>query len=161
RRRVIAVQVRGDQADLFRTRGFTVNQFGSTYGLRLPGFSYAGTRRMRVRQKVKQARKAGLRILEVGRGLPADGATVDRLRAVSEAWLRAKRKKELDFLVGELGGPGDPDRRIFTAADAAGRLQGFITYVPAWGRRPGYLHDLTRRLPEAPVGTMELCNAHA
>ncbi len=33
--------------------------------------------------------------------------------------------------------------------------------MPAWGETPGYLHDLTRRLPTAPPGTMELCNAHA
>ncbi len=161
RRRVIAVQVREDQAGLFRSRGFTVNPFGTTYGVHLPGLTYAGTRRMKVRQKIKQARTAGLRVLEVGRELPADDATFARLRAVSNVWLRAKRKKELDFMVGELGQPGDPERRIFVTADAAGQWLGFITYVPAWGQRPGYLHDLTRRLPDAPVGTMELCNARA
>ena len=161
RRRVIAVQVRADQTELFRARGFTVNQFGTTYAIRLEVFSYAGTRRMKVRQKVKQARKAGLRILEVGHDLPADEGTFERLRAISSAWLGAKRKKELDFMVGELGEPGDEDRRVFLAADSAGTALGFITYVPVWGSRPGYLHDLTRRLPDAPVGVMELCNAHA
>ena len=160
-RKVIAVQVRADQAELFRSRGFTVNRLGSTYALRLPGFSFAGTRRMKVRQKVKQARSTGLRVLEVGRELPADEATFGRLAAVSDAWLSAKRKKELDFMVGELGRPGDPERRVFVVCDAAGEAQGFITYVPVWGRRPGYLHDLTRRLPLAPVGAMELCNACA
>jgi lysylphosphatidylglycerol synthetase-like protein (DUF2156 family) len=161
RLRVIAAQVRADQAELFRARGFTVNPFGSTYALRLDGFSYAGTRRMKVRQKVRQARKMGLRVLEVGRDVPADWATWDRLRAVSAAWLAGKRKKELDFMVGELGEPGDTERRVFLATDAGGRALGFITYVPAWGRRPGYLHDLTRRPPDAPPGVMEFCNAHA
>jgi lysylphosphatidylglycerol synthetase-like protein (DUF2156 family) len=160
-RRVIAVQVRTDQAGLFRSRGFTVNPLGSTYGVRLPGFSCAGTRRMKVRQKVKQARAAGLRVVEVGVELPDDPDTFARLEVVSASWLSAKRKRELDFMVGELGRPGEPGRRIFAACDAAGATQGFITYVPAWGERPGYLHDLTRRLPEAPVGTMELCNADA
>jgi lysylphosphatidylglycerol synthetase-like protein (DUF2156 family) len=47
------------------------------------------------------------------------------------------------------------------AVDASDRPVGFITYVPAWGQMPGYLHDLTRRLPTAPTGAMELCNAHA
>jgi lysylphosphatidylglycerol synthetase-like protein (DUF2156 family) len=155
-RRVVAVQVRSDQTDLFRERGFTVNRFGTTYGLRLEGFSCAGTRRMKVRQKVKQAITAGLHVREVD-----DDATFAELEAVSAAWLKAKGKKELDFMIGELGQPGDPERRIFAAVDAAERVQGFITYVPVWGERPGYLHDLTRRLPEAPVGTMELINAHA
>lgn len=160
-RRVVAVQVRSDQVELFRSRGFTVNQLGSTYGVRLPGFSYAGTRRMKVRQKVKQARTAGMRVLEVGRELPPNEATFDRLAAISGAWLGAKRKKELDFMIGEVGQPGDPERRIFVVCDAAGAAQGFITYVPVWGSRPGWLHDLTRRLPASPVGAMELCNARA
>ncbi len=160
-RRVIAVQVRSDQVELFRSRGFTVNRLGSTYGVRLPGFSYAGTRRIKVRQKVKQARTAGLRVLEVGRELPADETTFAQLATISNAWLGAKRKKELDFMIGEVGGPGDPDRRIFLVSDAKDTAQGFITYVPVWGERPGYLHDLTRRLPSAPVGAMELCNAAA
>ncbi len=160
-RRVIAVQVRSDQVELFRAHGFTVNQLGTTYGIRLAGFSCAGTRRMKVRQKVRQARDAGMRVLEVGRDLPDDDKTFAALTTISDAWLDAKRKKELDFMIGEVGGPGDADRRIFVVADAAGQPQGFITYVPVWGSRPGYLHDLTRRLPSAPVGTMELCNLHA
>jgi lysylphosphatidylglycerol synthetase-like protein (DUF2156 family) len=158
---VLAVQVRADQTELFRARGFTVNQLGSTYGVRLPGFSCAGTRRMKVRQKVKQARMAGLRVLEVGVELPDDEATFARLEVVSAQWLHAKGKKELDFMVGELGRPGDPHRRVFAVVDADDAMQGFITYVPSWGERPGYLHDLTRRLPESPVGAMELCNAEA
>lgn len=160
-RRVLAVQVRTDQVTLFRSRGFTVNQLGSTYGLRLPGFSYAGTRRMKVRQKVKQARTAGMRVLEVGCDLMSDETTFARLQTISDTWLGAKRKKELDFMIGELGRPGDDERRIFLVCDAVGVDQGFITYVPVWGERPGYLHDLTRRLPSAPVGAMEFCNAQA
>ncbi|HEV3257966.1 MAG TPA: DUF2156 domain-containing protein [Gemmataceae bacterium] len=160
-RRVIALQVRQDQTELFRRRGFTVNRFGASYAVRLPGFSCAGTRRMRLRQKVKRARDVGLRVLEVGKELPADGTMFNRLREVSDAWLRAKHKKEIDFMIGELGAPGDPQRRIFVTNDPTGRMVGFITYVPVWGRRPGYLHDLTRRLPDAPPGAMELCNLHA
>ena len=160
-RRVLAVQVRADQVNLFREHGFIVNQLGSTYGVRLPGFTCAGTRRMKVRQKVKQARTAGLRVLEVGVEMPADEETFERLGVVSTKWLRAKRKKELDFMVGELGQAGDPRRRIFAVVDSTEVMQGFITYVPSWGERPGYLHDLTRRLPDCPVGTMELCNAVA
>lgn len=30
--------------------------------------------------------------------------------------------------------------------------------MPVWGERPGWLHDLTRRVSDAPPGTMELCN---
>jgi len=160
-RRVVVVQVREAQVDLFHSRGFTVNQFGTTYGLDLRGFSLAGTKRVKLRHKIKQARAAGLQVSEVGTTLPADETTFAQLHTVSEAWLRAKRKKELEFMIGELGNPQDAERRIFVVTNASHHMQGFITYVPAWGERPGYLHDLTRRLPDAPSGTMELCNAHA
>lgn len=160
RRRVVAVQVREDQAGLFRARGFTVNPLGSTYGVRLSGFSLAGGRRMKLRHKIKQARAAGLRVVEVGVDIPRDDATFSELASISAAWLREKRKKELDFMIGEVGAPRDVERRIFAVGRASG-LVGFITYVPVWGSRSGYLHDLTRRLPDAPPGAMELCNAHA
>ena len=62
-------------------------------------------------------------------------------------------------MVGELSAP-DESRRVFVA-EQDGRVLGFITYVPAWGSRPGWLHDLTRRLPQAPPGVMELVNATA
>jgi lysylphosphatidylglycerol synthetase-like protein (DUF2156 family) len=161
RERVIAVQVRAPQMSLFAERGFTVNQFGTSYGVRLADHSFAGTSRMKLRNKIKRARTAGLRVLEVGRELPNDEATFARLRAVSADWLRAKKKKELDFMIGELGEPADVERRIFVVVDRAGGVVGFITYVPAFGLLPGYLHDLTRRLPAAPTGAMELCNATA
>ena len=165
-RRVLAVQIREAQGDLFRSRGFTVNKFGSTYGVKLDGYTFAGSKKTNLRNKIKRAKSFGLRVLEVGRELPADAATFARLDAISGAWLKEKRKKELDFMIGELGGPGQTERRVFavvspstplrTGADE--QLIGFITYVPAYGARPGWLHDLTRRIPDAPVGCMELCN---
>jgi lysylphosphatidylglycerol synthetase-like protein (DUF2156 family) len=173
RRHILAVQVRQDQVELFGTHGFTVNRFGTSYGVELTGFSLAGTRRMKARQKAKQARNAGFRVLEVGTELPRTDETYARLHAISAAWLKAKHKKELDFMIGEIGGPNDVDRRVFTVHAPArpasgvkgesdiGTIIGFITYVPVRGQRPGYLHDLTRRLPDAPVGVMELCNATA
>jgi lysylphosphatidylglycerol synthetase-like protein (DUF2156 family) len=161
RRRVAAVQVRAAQVPLFRARGFTVNQLGSTFGLDLGRFSMAGTKRMKLRNRIKRAREGGVVVREVGRELPATAETFARLDAVSRAWIGAKRKKELDFMIGELGGPGDGDRRVFVAQDHGDNILGFITYVPAWGERPGWLHDLTRRIPESPQGIMELVNAVA
>ncbi len=83
------------------------------------------------------------------------------LDGISAAWLAAKGKKEIEFMIGELGSADDRERRIFVARDRSGRLAGFVTYVPVWGRHSGFLHDLSRRLPDSPVGTMELINAAA
>ena len=161
RREVIVLQLPEDQIDLFVSRQFAVNQMGSSCGIRLGEFRFSGTRRMKLRNKIKRARESGLTILEVGREIPDRESTYQRIFQVSDAWVKEKGGKELDFLVGEIGQTGQQDRRIFLICDKQSRIVGFITYVPVWGRYPGYLHDLTRRLKEAPVGAMELCNAFA
>jgi lysylphosphatidylglycerol synthetase-like protein (DUF2156 family) len=159
--RVVAVQVRQDQADLFRARGFVVNQLGTSFGLDLAGFTLRGARRLKLRNRIKRASGAGVSAVELGRDRPLTAAAWQDLQRVSRAWLSGKKAPELDFMIGELGRPGDPRRRVFAALDAQERVLGFITYVPAWGARPGYLHDLTRRLRAAPPGIMELLNAFA
>lgn len=177
RRAVVAVQLRAPQLALFAERGFTVNPLGTSFGLHLPDFRLAGTRRMKLRNKIVRARRLGLQVREVGPELPRSPATWAALSAISDSWLRRKGKKELDFMIGELGRPDEAQRRVFVVqyADAAtgsgyrhsGQNElgdnwvGFITYVPVYGQYPGYLHDLTRRLPAAPPGAMELCNAEA
>lgn len=159
---IVAVQVRESQVELFRKIGATVNQMGSSFCIPLEGYSFVGTKKMRLRNKIKRASKAGLRVVEVGSAeLPRDETTFARLNAVSDEWLAAKGKKELDFMIGEIGGPADTQRRIFVVLNKDDNIVAFITYVPVWGSRPGYLHDLTRKLPRAPTGAMELCNATA
>ena len=160
-RRVLVVQARRYQLPLLLACGFSVNQLGSTYGLRLATHSFAGTRRMKLRNKLHRAQRAGLEVLEIGRELPRTPEVFETLRRISDAWLLAKRHKELDFMVGEIGTRDDARRRLFVVRDAAGDALGFISYVPAWCDKPGMLHDLTRRLPGAPPGSMELCNAFA
>lgn len=160
-RRVLVVQLRHHQLPLLRSRGFAVNQLGSNYSLHLAGHSLSGTRNMKLRNKLHRARRAGLRVAEIGVELPRTAAVFQCLRRISDAWLAAKHAKELDFMVGEIGAPDDLQRRIFLVQDAAGDALGFISYVPAWCERPGMLHDLTRRLPTSVPGCMELCNAFA
>ncbi len=161
RRKVLVVQLREAQVSLFRDRGFTVNQLGSSFSLTLGSFSMRGTRKLQLRNKISRARRAGLRVAELGVDWPRDEAVFEALRQVSQAWLGAKKRKELDFMIGEIGTPQDTLRRIFVALDERDRVQAFITYVPAWGARPGYLHDLSRRLPTAPPGALDLCNSQA
>ena len=157
---ILFVQVREGQAGLFLERGFTVNQFGTSFGIDLRRFNLSGTAKMQLRNKINHARRLGLRIAEVGHEIPRDENTFSQLHAISEEWLRCKGK-ELDFMIGEIGKTEEVRRRIFMVFDPSSEPVGFITYVPVWGRTAGYLHDLTRRLPTAPPGAMELCNAFA
>jgi phosphatidylglycerol lysyltransferase len=157
-----AVQVPEVQADLFASRGFTVNQLGSTYATSLTNYSFAGGQKMQLRNKINKARRLGLKIVELGSEVPRTAEWFEKLAQVSARWLEGKGKKELDFMIGELGDETDPHRRIFLALDADEQPLAFISYVPVWGaNQPGYLHDLTRKVPDAPTGVMELCNATA
>ena len=157
---VLAVQVRADQVPLFEAQGFTVNRFGRSYAVTLAKFTFRGTPKMKLRNKIKRAQPV-LTVGEVGVEVPRTAETFDALHAVSKAWLAGKKKKEIEFMVGQLGGPDDVERRVFVARDLNGDTVGFITYVPVFGRRRGYLHDLTRKRPDAPTGTMELINSVA
>ena len=63
-------------------------------------------------------------------------------------------------MIGELGEPENRERRSSSLAIvcSAGGVHHLCARV---GANPGYLHDLTRHVPGAPVGTMELINGSA
>lgn len=162
RRKVaLFVQVREDAIPIFLERGMTVNQCGASLSLDLADYSFGGAKKMALRKMIGRARRAGISALEIGVDTPRDATAFAQLQAITRAWLANKRKAELDFMIGELGAPGDLSRRIFVGVDDAGRTVGFVTCVPAWGRMPGYLLDLMRCLPDAPSGTTETIIAEA
>ncbi|MFI8091995.1 phosphatidylglycerol lysyltransferase domain-containing protein [Streptomyces sp. NPDC086080] len=154
-----AVQLRQEDLPLYERRGFAANQIGSSYGIDLGRFTLRGKPLAKVRQNVSRARREGVTVVEAG---PDDLADQRSLDDIDRAWLRAKGRhvKELSFLIGERGGPGRPLRRTFLAR-RHGSTVAYITYSPVWGSRPGWLYDLTRRSPQAPVGTIELINLTA
>jgi lysylphosphatidylglycerol synthetase-like protein (DUF2156 family) len=153
RRKVAAVQLMRQDAELYATHGFTVNQFGADYARELSGFSLRGKKHMQLRNKVSRARRAGVSVVE---------ADVDRLGPqldeIDRLWLRSKGRhvKELKLMVGQRGGPAQPSRRLFAALDSAGCVLAYVSFSPVYGTQSGWLHDLSRRRPDAPPGVLEL-----
>jgi lysylphosphatidylglycerol synthetase-like protein (DUF2156 family) len=80
------------------------------------------------------------------------------LDTIDRAWLRSKGRhvKELQFMVGQRTGSAQSLRRLFLARDDAGSVLGYISFSPVYGNRSGWLHDLSRRHPDAPPGVLEL-----
>lgn len=154
RRRVVAIQVQGSEVDTYAAAGFTVNQIGASYALELREFTLRGSRFVRLRNKVSRATRAGVVVAEV----PYD-AWAGELAGLDAEWSRGKGRP-LEFLVGQLGGAAQRHRRLFVAT-VAGRLVGYVSYSPAYGSRPGWLHDLSRRRPDGPPGVMEAVNTAA
>lgn len=157
RGRVVAVQAQESDVDLYVDAGYTVNQVGASYAVSLAAFTLRGSRFVRLRNKISRATRAGLVVAEVPH--PEWHA---RMIALDEEWLRGKGKhaKPLEFLVGEHGGPMQECRRLFVGV-LDGELAGYISYSPAYGTRPGWLHDLSRRHPAGPPGVLEAINARA
>ncbi|MFD6551581.1 bifunctional lysylphosphatidylglycerol flippase/synthetase MprF [Streptomyces sp. NPDC058398] len=154
---IVGIQLQRDDIDLFRAEGFTINQVGSSYSLDLSAFSLRGSKFVKLRNKISRARRSGLTVAET------DWETCARdVEHIDKAWLRSKGRhvKEIEFLVGQLGGPAQKHRRLFVGTLDSGPVS-YISYSPAHGSRPGWLHDLSRRLPDAPPGVMEAVNLHA
>ncbi|ACU37508.1 DUF2156 domain-containing protein [Actinosynnema pretiosum subsp. pretiosum] len=156
RLRICAVQLSRADAELYAGQGFAVNQLGRTYSVDLAAFTTKGGPLAKVRQNIARAKRDGVTV--------AESASQDdpRLSEIDARWLRAKGRhvKELDFMIGERGGRGAAHRRIFVAS-VGERPVAYISYSPAFGGRPGWLYDLTRRDPDSPVGTIELVNLQA
>ena len=156
-RRVVGVQLQRADAELFAEMGLTVNQVGASYAVELASHSLRGKKFVRLRNKISRALRAGLEI-EV-----ADPEVVaGDIEHIDRRWLHEKGKhtKELSFLIGEIGGPWQPLRKLFVGR-IAGEPIAYISYAPVFGSRPGWLHDLSRRMPDCPPGVMEAINAHA
>ncbi|MEU4657101.1 DUF2156 domain-containing protein [Streptomyces sp. NPDC023723] len=156
-RRLVAIQLQRADAELYAAGGFTVNQIGASYAVDLSRFTLRGSRFVRLRNKISRARRAGLEVVEVKAGDDRVEAELDRIDGI---WLRQKGRhvKELRFLVGQRTGGLQRHRRLF-AGRIDGEVVGYINYSPVYGSRPGWLHDLSRRRPDAPPGVMEAVNA--
>lgn len=154
--RLVGVQLQRHDAERYRRRGFTVNQVGASWAVQLADFTLRGTRFMQLRNKISRAHRNGLEIREVPAKDWADG-----IRLIDSAWLSSKGgASQLEFLVGQVGGEVQPLRRLFVGT-INGAPVAYISYSPVYGSRAGWMHDLSRRIPEGSPGLMEAINAHA
>lgn len=153
RRRVTGIQVLREDVDLYASRGFSLEQFGSSYSIDLDEYTLRGGRFMRTRNKISRARRLGVTVEEAG---PED-PVLSELDRIDRDWLKGKGRHatELAFLVGQRGGRGGAFRRTFVARHE-GRAVAYVTYSPVFGEQEGWLYDLTRRESGAPPGTIEL-----
>ncbi|GIF14556.1 bifunctional lysylphosphatidylglycerol flippase/synthetase MprF [Actinoplanes teichomyceticus] len=156
-RTVVAVQLQRDDVDAYARSGFTVNQIGASWAVDLARFTLAGTKFMQLRNKISRSFRAGLQVIEA----KLDD-WYDQMRELDAVWLTSKgeHSRELEFLVGQYGGEAQQHRRLFVGT-IEDRLVGYISYSPVYGDRPGWMHDLSRRIPDRVPGIMEAINRTA
>jgi lysylphosphatidylglycerol synthetase-like protein (DUF2156 family) len=156
-RTIVAVQLQRPDVPAYTGACFTVNQIGASWALELSRFTLAGTRYMQLRNKISRAFRAGLQVAEARL---ADW--YDQMRTLDTVWLPSKGEhaRPLEFLVGQYGGPAQEHRRLFVGT-IDGQLVGYISYSPVTGDQPGWMHDLSRRVPSKVPGIMEAINKTA
>lgn len=152
-RRITAVQLLREEAAACAELGYAVNQLGASFSIDLAEFTLRGGKLAETRNRLNQARRAGVTVTEES---TLDAELALTLTAIDREWLRAKGRavKQLGFLVGERGGRGAEHRRLLVAR-AENMIVAYISFSPVYGPRPGWLYDLTRRHPRAPTGAIE------
>jgi lysylphosphatidylglycerol synthetase-like protein (DUF2156 family) len=125
-RGVVAIQLQRADADVYAEHGFTVNQVGASYAVRLAEFTTRGTQFMQLRNKIAQAHRSGLTVIEARL---EDWS--DAVHEVDQVWLTSKGEhaKPLEFLVGEYGGPMQELRRLYLACRTTNRSATYRTHL--------------------------------
>ncbi len=142
-----------------RDLGFSALKIGEEAILDLADFSTQGKRRANVRHSATRAERDGLAVRFFDDGVD-DPAILDQLVAISLAWQRERRLKELGFSMHGFSIARVGSQPVAAAMDGAGRVHAFITLLPTYADG-GVTLDLMRRAPEAAPGAMELLLARS
>ncbi len=142
-----------DDTEPYRAHGLTLVPIGAEAMIEPASFGLSGKRRADLRYAVHRCEREGVRITF------APGASVlaehgHQLHEVSESWLQSHHSPELGYSLGTLATLSDPDIVVGLATSPAGRLEGFVSWLPVPARNAWTL-DLMRRRPEATYGVIE------
>ena len=156
-RTVAAIQLQERDARIYADSGWTVNQVGASYAVDLATFTLAGSRYMQLRNKISRALRSGLTVVEADYAQWGEGVA-----EINRVWLplKGENARPLEYLVGQTGGEMQKYRRLFVG-HIDGRIIGYVSYSPVYGKYPGWMHDLSRRRPDSPAGVMEAINKAA
>ena len=134
---------------MLASRGFYVNAMGPDTWIDLPTYSFAGAKKMQLRQAFNRMSKRGF----VTRECTLAEVGIDKVKALSDAWrqTRIAREKEVGFLNRPLVLAEEPDVRRFFTFDHDGKLVAFGFFDPVYegGKIVGYMSQHNRHLPEA------------
>src|SRR6266540_3257379 len=136
-----------EAACAYAAAGFRVIYLGDEAVLDLDGFTLDGRARRIARQSWNRARRAGFTSL-VCRSRDLDPDSAAALRALSDGWRGQAAERGFSMALGRLFDPRDDETVVVAARDAAGRLRGFLHFVP-WGADGASL-DVMRRDRQAP-----------
>ncbi len=144
-------EVGADTLHLYLDLGLTAIKLGEAARLALPEFSLEGSQRHGLRYTLRRLAKEGC-TFEIA-PTPAVPVLLPELKAISDAWLAAKKTREKGFSLGFF----QPDYLKRFPVALVRRYGKIIAFANLWPRddRQELSIDLMRFLEEAPRGTMD------
>lgn len=139
--------------DILENLDFAVSKYGEEAVIELNDYEMTGKKTLKLRQKVKRAEKAGLKVIEYTPRNSRDMDLESKIHEVSTQWFKAK-KGQLSFSVGEMHLNNPIDRRYFISLDESNDVQAILMFSP-YNKRKGYLLDVMRRRLDSVPGAME------
>jgi phosphatidylglycerol lysyltransferase len=141
-----------DFLPIYRSLGFKKLKIGDAAIVDLASFTLNGRARKRLRSRIKQLEKEGVRMKYYAAPVPDD--LLKQLREVSDDWLRLPGRREREFSLGRFDPAYLRSTPIVTVEDAGGRALAFVNIIPSY--HPGEATiDLMRHRIDAPNGAMD------
>jgi len=141
-----------DLLPLYRQAGFKNLKIGDDAIVDLTAFTLECKEMKRFRQRVGQLEKHGVHSRQYAAPLPDD--LIERLREVSDEWLRLPGKRERTFALGRFTPDYLRTTPVFTAEDKDNRILAFVNLLSSY--RPGEATvDLMRHRLRPPNGIMD------
>ncbi len=156
--RVAFFAVREADAEIYRGRGMHTIYLGDEAILRCDEFTLEGAERKAVRAAVKHIEKS--HSFELIAETEAGPELIAELNEISEEWRKGAPERGFTMELGEDVEGTNPDF-VIAIARQAGRVEGFLRFVPVYGSEPGYSLDLMRRRPDSANGITEYLIASA
>lgn len=141
-----------DLLPLYRQAGFKQLKIGDDAIVDLTRFTLEGKEMKRYRHRIGQLEKHGVRLRQYA--APLSEELIERLREVSDEWLRLPGKRERTFTLGRFEPNYLGSTSVVTADDKDGRVLAFINLIPSYHQGEVTI-DLMRHRLISPNGIMD------
>ncbi|UYZ84930.1 DUF2156 domain-containing protein [Entomomonas sp. E2T0] len=147
--------------NLLKQYGFNINQLGASYSLSLENYTIEGKSFQQLRNKINKAKKKGIVVKEIFSQQKLD-LLKPQLEFINTLWLKNKGGNALSKLVIDFNSIelNSGEHRLYIAS-IGDNVLAYIIYTRTYGKTLGWFHNLSRRIPDAPNGIMQLINQTA
>jgi len=145
--------VHGEIVKILEQDGYCLAKYGEEAILDLNTYTTAGSKKVKLRQKLRRAEKFGINTIEYQPQKCRDFVLEQKIIQVSEEWYADKNGK-LTFTLGEINLEQPLERRYFLAMDEDRDVQAVLVFSP-FQCGAGYFLDVMRKRKNTVPGVME------